>query len=413
VRVAFFVPSFPELSESFILRQVTGLLDHGVDVRVFAERRADGPTHPQVHEYALLDRTRFLTEPARLRHGVASHGQVPPVARLGPAAATALALTPSPTLRRRVAALRRVTWLRSEAPADVVHCHYGETGLLYGFAATLWRAPLVVSFYGYDCSSYVRAHGADVYRPLLRRASTVTVLGERMQRRLIELGAQPAQLEIQPLSVDTRAFTPVPRVARGMPRMLTVARLAEKKGIEYGIRAHALLVGRIPGLTYDIIGDGPLRGDLERIAQDAGVDGSVRFRGAMAGPDIATAMTEADVFVLPSTTAADGDEEGTPTVLLEAAACGLPVVSTRHADIPGIVEHDVTGLLVEERNVEDLAAAIASLLADEARRNAMGRDARNQAVDRYDVRPVTARLHALYASLLAPDAAAALRTGGS
>jgi colanic acid/amylovoran biosynthesis glycosyltransferase len=127
-----------------------------------------------------------------------------------------------------------------------------------------------------------------------------------------------------------------------------------------------------------------------------GIGASVRFRGPLAGPAVASAMDRADIFILPSIVASDGDEEGTPTVLLEAAACGLPVLSTLHGGIPEIVEHGVTGLLAPERDVEALAAGLRTLASDAALRRRLGEAARRRAEARFDIRSVAAGLEEIY-----------------
>jgi colanic acid/amylovoran biosynthesis glycosyltransferase len=399
MRTVFFVPSFPELSESFILRQAIGLLDRGHDVRVLAQRVGQGAAHPQVHEYRLLERTRYV--PAGLLAMFPSRSALRRPTNLFKAVAAAVALAPRRSIRKRVAAIQHVARLGDER-ADVVHCHYGETGLLFGASAILWDAPLVVSFYGYDCSSYVRRHGPEVYAPLFSRTAVLVALSERMKLRLVELGADPDKIVLQPLSVDTRTFAPPPAPTQaGACRILTVARLTEKKGIEYAIRGVARIMAHEPRITYDIIGEGPLRAHLEQLVAALGLQASVRFLGALPGPAVASAMQGADVFVLPSVTATDGDEEGTPTVLLEAAACALPVVATRHSGIPEIVEDGVTGLLVGERDAVALAAALRALLADPERRAAMGRTARRRVENHHDVERVSAGLQAIYEGAVA------------
>jgi colanic acid/amylovoran biosynthesis glycosyltransferase len=398
MKIAFFMPSFPEISETFILRQITGLLDRGHDVSIMAHARADAAvTHADVTTYALLQRTRFLDTrwpggrcvslPATLAGMRAARGMLP-----------------VRSLRKTAAALYRVHTLRGVPPCDVVHCHYGDVGLVWGFAAPMWGAPLVVSFYGYDCSVVPRRFGEDVYRPLFRRATKVTALSGHMEQRLMELGCDPDRIVIQPLGLDPAAFSFRERAARGTDgpvRVLSVARLTEKKGLADALHALAAARAQIP-LMYDIIGDGPLREPLAALVAELGIADVVRFRGALPQHDIVSAMHDADLFLLPSVVSRDGDEEGTPTVLIEAAATGLPVISTMHAGIPEIVAHDETGVLVPERSPAQLAAALIGLARAPERRVQMGRAARARVEDRFDTRRLSARLEAIYRGL-APD----------
>ena len=399
MRIAFFVSSFPEVSETFILRQATGLLDRGHDVTIFMDQPGTSTVvHRDVLAYDLLQRTRDLSQrPPQEKQSAAS------LSRLATAATFATRTTFTRTPRTVAAALLRVVRLKNEPPADIVHCHYGDVGVQWGFAASLWRVPLVVSFYGYDCSELPARFGPALYRGLFEHAAVVAVLSRYMERQLLDLGCPPRRLRIQPLAVDSEAYSF--RDASILPdqgtlRLLTVARLTEKKGLDSALRAVAKIVGRHP-VTYEIIGDGPLRDDLQRLASTLGLENTVRFRGFLADVDVVEAMHRADLFLLPSTVASNGDAEGTPTVLLEAASTGLPVISTYHAGIPEVVTHGLTGLLVQPGADEELAAAIESLARDPGLRRRMGHAARRVAVEHFDVRAVSRDLEALYESVRA------------
>lgn len=143
--------------------------------------------------------------------------------------------------------------------------------------------------------------------------------------------------------------------------VLAVARLVEKKGLDVLVEAVALIDD--PTLTVEIVGGGPLEGALRTRAAAAGVGGRVRFRGPLDADGVADAYRRCSMVVLPCRVAADGDRDGLPTVLGEALARGLPVVSTDVAGIKELVEHEVTGLLVPPDDPAALAAAITRLRA--------------------------------------------------
>ena len=394
LRVACFVPSFPELSEAFILRQIVGLLERGHDVRIFAHvSPPDGAVHEDVTRHRLLERTRVVGEGGnrRVAGGRAAPGAF--IRCLRPAQARAAGGWGN--------LLRTLRALRGEEPFDVVHCHYGVAGLHYGVtAARLWEAPLVVSFYGYDASRYPREHGERVYAPLFAAVQRVVSLSEHMDARLRALGCAPERLRRVPLAVDPTAMDegpPGPARASGEVSLLTVARLVEKKGIEFALRAVASLRDERLAVRYDVIGEGPLRAELEALARSLGIADDVCFLGASTNVMVTAAMRAADLFVLPSVTAANGDEEGTPTVLMEAAYHRLPVVATRHAGIPELVADGESGMLVPERDSEALAAALRTMLALRSQWPAMGAAGRRLVIERGHLTPdVAARLEALY-----------------
>ncbi len=415
MRVAFFVHSFPELSETFILRQVTGLLDRGHEVRIFARREgAGGPAHDAVAAYGLGRLVRVLPR----REGGGARGAARQAARLARelaaapgrlAAAGGLRPGYARTLGGWPALAGTLAALAAERPFDVVHCHYGDVGLRYRVAARLWRAPLVVSFYGYDASAYPRAAGAGAFAPLFAAADAVTSLSAHMDGRLRALGCPAGLLRRVPLAADPAAYGPLPRrrARPGAPaRLLTVARLTEKKGVEYALRALALVRDEFPALRYAVVGDGPLRGELAALAAALGLRGRVRLLGARPDGCVRAALGRADLFLLASVTAADGDEEGTPTAVIEAALAGLPVLATRHAGIPELVRDGASGLLVPERDPGALADGLRRLLRAPDRWAAMGAAGRRHVEGEHATAAVAERLERLYEELRASTPAA-------
>ena len=403
LRIACFVPAFPELSETFILRQIAGLIERGHDVRVFTNHEASpGPVQELVARHGLLSRVRVLGD----TEAATSHE------RHGRAAAGAFLRVLRPRHARAAggwgALVRTLRALRGEGPFDIVHCHYGPMGLRYAVAASLWKAPLVVSFYGYDASRYPRERGDMVYEALFAQADVVTSLSEHMDARLRALGCAQERIRRVPLSVEhsggDEASGRVRRAADGV-RLLTVARLVEKKGHAHALHAIARLRDEMPGLRYDVLGDGPLRADLETLSATLGIADRVHFHHAATSDSVRRAMDDADLFVLPSVTASSGDEEGTPTVLLEAASRGLPVLATRHAGIPEVVADGESGVLVAEGDDAALAEGLRVMVRSRDRWPAMGEAGRRLVIDRgHLMGDVAARLESLYGELLAARA---------
>lgn len=393
LRIAFFVSSFPETSETFIARQVVGLLDRGHEVRIFAhEPASEGPEHETTERHQLRQLVTVVPrfDGAPIRPSISGRQTVAALRCFRPRHAHVAG--------GWISLARTVSVLAREDPFDIVHCHYGNVGLHYAPAACVWNAPLVVSFYGYDCSSYPRERGVRVYDPLFAAADAIISLSDHMDARLRSLGCPPALLRRVPLSIDPMAHPTVSSDRRpGEPvRLLTVARLTEKKGIEDALRGLALLGDEPPRIRYDVIGDGPLRPALESLAATLGVSERVRFLGALGERGVQDALCAADIFVLPSVTAANGDEEGTPTVLLEAGWARLPVLATRHAGIPEVVRDGESGILIPERDPSALAAAIRDLVCAPERWTAMG-DAGHRLVEAAHTIPLVAeRLEATY-----------------
>ena len=226
--------------------------------------------------------------------------------------------------------------------------------------------PLAVHFRGADASAerYLKRL-QQRYRRLFQLTSAVIVKNQTMRSRLMELGAQQAQLVISPSGADEQRFygaTP----ASMPPRFLAVGRFVDKKGPMVTLEAFATLQGLI---TYAgtcqlvMVGDGPLLPVVQKRARQLGIEQMVHFTGVLTPDAVAKEMRLARVFVQHSRTAEDGDEEGCPVSVMEAQLCGLPVVATRHGGIPDVVVDQQTGRLVEEGDRLAMAEAMA-LLAD-------------------------------------------------
>ena len=411
LRVTFAVHVFPATSQTFIVRQITALLDLGHDVRILAERRPRQAqvVHPAVREYGLEQRITYVHEV-----GVGPADVARLLGLLGSGRRRALGL-----LRHDRAAPhggRRYVWDRLRAlvgasPTDVLHCHFGDLGLLYAEPASLLGIPQVVTFHGHDWSRVPLERGKDVYRPLFERVGRVTVLGDYMRDRLRELGCPDSIMRRLRLGVDVSEFDYRERTLppSGEPiRLLTVARFTEKKGLEYGLDALArVLASRRGGngreIRYDIIGDGPLRPELEDRVASLGLGDCVRFLGTRDQAAVRRAMMEAHVFLLPSVTAADGDQEGIPTVLLEASSTGLPAISTWHSGVPDAVIDGETGFLVPERDVEALADRLGRMLDDPGLWRTLGSNGRRYIEDSYNVRTLPRELVTHYRDVMEPS----------
>lgn len=193
-------------------------------------------------------------------------------------------------------------------------------------------------------------------------------------------------------------FLAYPHVNRPV-RIVTTGRLTGKKGIEYGIRAVAKLLKAGRNIRYDIIGDGPLKENLERLIEHLGVGSAVRLLGWKQQQEIIEILTEAQLFVAPSVTSKEGDQDAPVNVLKEAMAMGIPVIGTRHGGIPELVEDYVSGLLVPERDSESLADKLDYLLDHPQVWLAMGRAGRLRVEQDYDINKLNDHLFDIYRQL--------------
>ena len=200
------------------------------------------------------------------------------------------------------------------------------------------------------------------------------------------------------IGVDLHKFQALP-IGATRAGVLFVGRLVEKKGCEYLLRAMASVQQTCPDDLLTVIGDGPFRGQLESQAKELGL--ACRFMGVQPPAIVREHLQRTRIFCAPSITAENGDSEGLGMVFAEAQAMGIPVVSTLHGGIPEVVANGKTGLLVNERDHEALAAAITSLLGDTSLWNQFRHSARAHIEHSFDLAKQTAELESIYQSLMA------------
>lgn len=390
---------FPLASETFVVSQVESLIERGHDVTVlspWSEEHAARFGDPDRME-KLKRRTVAVAVPAALPARVA--GAFPLFFRVG-----WWRLLRSVHLRHGrdawslQALYRTARFLRISEP-DVVLCHFGPNGVR-ALPMLSPREKLVTFFHGYDLSKVLQWKGAGFYRRLFERGDLFVAVSERFRGRLVEIGCDPSRVVVHPTGVDLELFQRHERGrAGGVLRLLSVGRLVPKKGIEDAIAAVASWVRESPGLEYRIAGDGPLRDPLERQVAALGAAGRIRFLGWVPHDRMPALMAETDVFLQPSVTAPNGDEEGIPVVLKEAMAAGLPVVATRHSGIPEIVGHGESGLLVPEHAATEIVRALERLVDEPGLAQRLSRNARLVAERNFDQRVLDARLEEMLLKL--------------
>ncbi len=284
---------------------------------------------------------------------------------------------------------------RRERPA-VLHAHFGLDGYRLLGLARHTRLPLVVSFYGHDVSRLPDEPGwRRRYRRLARQGTRFIAATDFMKRQLSMLGFPEAKIDVVRFGLDLRAFPFRLRTRAGL-RLLLIGRLVEKKGHRTALEAVAHL--RAAGYPVELhcYGDGPLRETLRAEAHRLGIAAYVLFHGAVANEVVRQTYYAHDVLLVPSHTAADGDQEGLPNVIIEGLASGIPVVATRHAGIPELIVHEQTGLLIPERDTEALVAAIARLIDTPALVSQLSRAGRAAVEARHSLRRMVRDTEAVY-----------------
>jgi glycosyltransferase involved in cell wall biosynthesis len=271
-------------------------------------------------------------------------------------------------MERRLNSSWRELWPGAQAAVrqmrpHLLHAHFGRSGVKAVPIAKELGLPLVVSFYGYDISELPKAEGwRRAYRRIWETAQAIVVLSEDMKQRALRLGAPAEKVHVVHLARNLDDFS-YRRPRPPLSRFVTVGRLTEKKGHFDAIRAVKKHVDQGRELHLQIVGGGPLHDDLSRFIRAKGMEDHVDLLGARSNEEVAEILRAADAFLLCSKVSPSGDREGTPTVLIEAQAVGLPCVSTTHAGIPEMIPERNHRFLAEEGDVDEIAACIRRLLA--------------------------------------------------
>ena len=404
MRIAMIMNGFPEISEKFLINQVSGLLEAGIDLDIYAAVRPSGSMrHFAAERYGMYDRARY-TRAAR-----STKTRVLDAPRLilsnfwsNPVAATrALSTKRYATAARNLKTLYFLEAFGKER-YDIVHCHFGPNGLTGSFLKDSGIAKaLIVTFHGSDINSYPSRHGTNVFRYLYERADLITANTSFTKGKLVANGCPEGKIAILPVGLRMEEYEfPKERVSRDEATPLTVGRLVEKKGHRYLMDALPSLRTRFSALRWRIIGDGPFMNVLRDHAKELGVSEIVSFEGTKNDQDVAAAYMSSTVFVLPSVTATDGDMEGQGLVIQEAQASRLPVVSTLHNGIPDGLLDGRSGILVPEKDSPALADAIGRLLSDKDLRETYGNAGRDFVAETYDIPLLTKRTVDLYESCI-------------
>ena len=368
MKLTFFTMRFPVASETFVLNQVTHFIDAGYEVEIISVFPGDLVNrHAAFDEYGLAAKTHYLLPEEK----------VSIVDKLNQRIKLVLPKVTKPSLLRSLNVRRYgaqssklllpsiVANAKQTFTADVFLVHFGYAGALANKLRELGvlKGKQATVFHGADISRrhILEEHKLD-YVNLFRQSELMLPISHLWENKLIEMGCPPEKIHVTRMGIEPEKFNFQPRQAFHTPlRIVSVARLTEKKGLDVAVKASAILKQRGGQFQYTIIGNGDQDEMMRDFIAREGMEDCVSMPGFKPQEEIRRALSEADIFLLPSKTAADGDMEGIPVALMEAMAVGLPVVSTFHSGIPELIENNISGWLVEEDDPEALAETLLKL----------------------------------------------------
>lgn len=297
--------------------------------------------------------------------------------------------------------------IAEEKRAALVHVYFGtEAARALPYLKREQRAK-VVSFHGADVSSSL---GEEDFSELLNCVDLFLARSQTLADQLIARGCPVGRIRLSRTSVPVPERCAAPYPARdGVFRLLQACRFIPKKGLDITLRATAALIARGLNMTLDLAGDGPEQAALQTLIEELDLQQHVHFLGFLDNEELLARLPGYSLFVHPSRVTTSGDREGIPNAMLEAMACGLPVVATGHSGIPEAVSDGIEGRLVAQDDPNALAAAISEIIADPSRYASMSAAARARVVGEFSLQRSIEELCSAYRQAI--ELAANRKTG--
>jgi glycosyltransferase involved in cell wall biosynthesis len=301
---------------------------------------------------------------------------------------------------REISAL---TGILERENAQLLHIFFGHIAVHLLPLIRAWSKPSVVSFHGADVL-------VDMEKPAYRKATKqmldavtrVFVRSASLQRAVVELGCDENKIDIVRTGIPLQEFPFREREfpANGEWRFLHASRLVQKKGLATTLHAFTRFLGHYPRATLTIAGEGPMREEIRELTRKLKIDNRVALPGFLPPEKLREIYYASHIFLHPSETGSDGNQEGIPNSMLEAMASGLPVFATDHGGIPEAIENGVSGVLVPERDYEALSQALLEAAKDRDLLARLARNGANAVAQKFDQRNQIRRLEEIYLGMI-------------
>lgn len=293
----------------------------------------------------------------------------------------------------------KTIYLIKKERIDLIHAHcFFPAGLSSALASKICKKPLIVTGHGSDITVLTGRFWDKLRTMIAASSSSINVVTPNLAEELIKKKiVSPDKIFVASMGVETSLFSCQPKGEKkddllsnlSRPILLFIGRLIKIKGIDYLIRALPEITEKFPNVNLVIIGYGNEREKLESLARDLNIN-NVSFLGRIPNRELPYYYQQADIFVLPSF------KEGSPVVLMEALSTGCPVVATKIAGIPYMIEDGENGLLINTGSVSEISRAVIRILTDNDLRENMIKKARKKAKEQYDWEVITNKFKQIY-----------------
>ena len=407
MKIAYILNDFPSITQTFVLSQINGVIEKGHEVDIYALNKIDLKIiHEEVHRNNLPDHVTYL--PNEFGNRVDKLKKIPH------------SIVKYSTWRRPILFLKLFNKYKYK-PAlklyfnalpffntgkkkyDIIHCQFATVApmALQLIQIGLLQGKLITSIRGHDITQDKEIANND-YANLFKYTDAFLPVSSSLKELLLTAGCNERKISILHSGIDCHKFQFKERklIPGATIKLFSTARLIEMKGLKYAIEAVNILVKKGAKLSYEIIGEGELRNELQAQIAALGIDNHVKLLGWKNHAKVKQKLDSAHIFLAPSVVASNGEKEGIPNALKEAMAQGLPVVATMHSGIPELVDNNISGLLVPEKDSQALADEIEHLCNHPEIWPEMGKAARKKIEEDFDITNLTDELIYIYKKLI-------------
>ncbi len=358
LNILFVVAYFPAPSQTYILNMITGLIDKGHHVSIFAFRKNEVIGQPDIEKYSLMDSVIYRT------------------------------------------------FLEELPECDIVFCQSGRLGnkIIHMASLSEWlkTKKLVVCLRGTDITANVKIN-PDIYRELFQKAALFLPVCDYFKQRLLALGCDKNKVMVHHSAIDCKKFffRSRKKIKEGIIHFISVGRLVYKKGFRFAIEAIAEIAKEYENIHFTIIGSGELQSRLQVLAKKLNILDKITFFGWGTQEQVVSLLDRSHIFLLPSITSRRGDKEGIANALKEAMAMGLISIGTWHAGTPELIEDGVSGFLVPEKDSKELAKKIKYIIEHPEIWKSIGRAGRKKIENEFETKKSVEELERIFYQLLA------------
>lgn len=405
MKVAYLLDEFPSISETFHLQRIAELIDRGIEVDIFAHHlnyKGLEIHKALINKYQLMDKTQWSNMPSDKFKRIIDFIIII-FSKNGRIIIKKIFKTMdySPYLIFNIRRFyRHLTFYKLLKRYDIIHAGFGTVGLeclpldLINNNADV---KLVVSFCGSDVNVCLKKYGNSFYNKLFNDAKLLLPITDSLKIKLLNAGAPTEKVVNHKNGLLLSRHNYVERKnIEGIPAILGVGRLISVKGFKYGIKAIELLIRSGHEVNYTIIGYGPQKNNLRNQISNLKLENNIKIISNITVEELKNYYMNADIFLFTSNSTNDGMQEGMPTVLLESLAYGLPVVSTKIGGVKELINNNVNGILVNQRDDRSMANELTKLINNRTLRQKLSENGRKIIEMEYDIRKLNDGLIKLY-----------------